>query len=190
MCGAETCSQLSEEIPSPYNRPFPFHRLMLRRTPRNFPFGAGVVLINSDNVGNLKVAVDCAIEASCITSTVKLLRWGFADWAKEGHGQRSVLIHFLVNGSGAPSLNLALTNSANRTVINSAIASTPQLGKGVNCLRDRSPRTHSPFLRGFCSLSLAADALALLLAQSRLRDGGRKHDGDHRCPKPVLARWR
>jgi hypothetical protein len=59
---------------------------MLCRTPRNFPFGAGVVLINSDGVGNLKVAVDCAIEAGCITGTIKLLRWGFADWANEGHG--------------------------------------------------------------------------------------------------------
>jgi hypothetical protein len=30
-------------------------------------------------------------------------------------------------------LNLALTNSANRAVINSAIASTSQLGEGVSC---------------------------------------------------------
>jgi hypothetical protein len=48
---------LSEEIPWPYNRPFPFHRLVLGSTQRNFPFGAGVVVINSDGVGNLKVAV-------------------------------------------------------------------------------------------------------------------------------------
>jgi hypothetical protein len=59
---------------------------MLRRTPRNFPLGAGVVVINSDGVGNLKVAMDCAIEAGCITGTRKLFRWGFADRAKEGHG--------------------------------------------------------------------------------------------------------
>ena len=64
---------------------------MLRRTPRNFPFGAGVVLINSDGVGNLKVAVDCAIEADCVPGADKLLRWGFADRAKEGPGQRSIL---------------------------------------------------------------------------------------------------
>ena len=67
-------SRLSEEIPSPYNRPFPFHRLILRHTQRSFPFGAGVVLINSDGVGNLKVAVDRAIEAGCIAGAIKLLR--------------------------------------------------------------------------------------------------------------------
>jgi hypothetical protein len=41
-----------------------------------------------------------------------------------------------------PSLNLALTNSANCTVINSAIASTSQLGKGVSCFyQGRSSKT-------------------------------------------------
>ena len=74
---------LSEEIPSPYNRPFPFHRLVLRGTQRIFPFGARVVLINSDGVGNPKVAVGWAMEADCISGTGKLLRRGFADWAKE-----------------------------------------------------------------------------------------------------------
>ena len=59
-------SQLSEEIPRPYNRPFPFHRLVLRQAQRNFPFGSGVVVIGSDGVGNLKMAVGRAIEASCI----------------------------------------------------------------------------------------------------------------------------
>jgi hypothetical protein len=78
-------SQLSEEISLPYNRPFPFHRLVLGRTQRRFPFGAGVVVINIDGVGNLKVAVDFAIEAPCVLGTSKLLRWGFADWANEGH---------------------------------------------------------------------------------------------------------
>jgi hypothetical protein len=76
---------LSEEIPWPYNRPFPFHRLVLGSTQRNFPFGAGVVVISSDGVGNLKVAVDCAIEAGCIADTGKLLCWGFADRTNEGH---------------------------------------------------------------------------------------------------------
>ena len=73
------------EVGAEYNRPFPFHRLMLRRTQRRFPFGAGVVLINSDGVGNLKVAVDAAIEAGCIAGMAKLRRYGFADWANEGH---------------------------------------------------------------------------------------------------------
>ena len=65
-------SRLSEEIPSPYNRPFPFHRLILRHTQRSFAFGAGVVLIDSDGVGNLKVAVDRAIKAGCVPGAIKL----------------------------------------------------------------------------------------------------------------------
>ena len=86
VCGAGPCSRLSEEVPWPYNKPFPFHRFVLRRTQRNFPFGAGIVVIKSDAVGNLKVTVDSAIEASCIAGTEKLLRWGFADRANERHG--------------------------------------------------------------------------------------------------------
>jgi len=45
-------------------------------------FGAAVVVIKSDGVGNLKVAVRCAMEASCVAGTVKLFHWGIADWAK------------------------------------------------------------------------------------------------------------
>jgi hypothetical protein len=30
--------------------------------------------------------VDCAIEAGCVPGAIKLLRWGFAERAKEGHG--------------------------------------------------------------------------------------------------------
>jgi carbonic anhydrase/acetyltransferase-like protein (isoleucine patch superfamily) len=67
---------LSEEIPSPYNRPFPFHRLVLGRTQGSFPFAAGVVLVNSDSIGNLKVVVGCAIEADCVVGAGKLSRWG------------------------------------------------------------------------------------------------------------------
>jgi hypothetical protein len=63
---------LSKEIAWPYNRPLPFHRFVLRRTQRNFPFSAGVVVIKSDGVGNLKVTVDFAIEAGCIAGTNKL----------------------------------------------------------------------------------------------------------------------
>jgi hypothetical protein len=78
--------RLSEKVPSPYNRPFPFHRFVLRRTQHIFPFGAGIVLIQQRSVANLKVAVDCAIEASCTASMAKLRRWEFADWANECHG--------------------------------------------------------------------------------------------------------
>ena len=81
---------LSEEISWPYNRPFPFHRLVLRSAQRNFPFGAAVAVIKSDGVGNPKVAVDWAVEAGCIASMAKLRRWGFTDWAKEGHGLNPV----------------------------------------------------------------------------------------------------
>ena len=63
---------LSKEIPWPYNRPFPFHRLVLRSAQGNFPFSTGVVVIKSDGVGNLKVTVDFAIEAGCIARTNKL----------------------------------------------------------------------------------------------------------------------
>jgi hypothetical protein len=76
--------RLSEEITSPYNRPFPFHRLMLCPTQRTFPFSAGVVLIQQ-RVSNLKVAVGCAIETPCIPGTSKLLRWGLTDRANERH---------------------------------------------------------------------------------------------------------
>jgi hypothetical protein len=37
-----------------------------------------------------------AIEAGCVPGAIKLLRRGFADRTKEGPGQRSILIHFLV----------------------------------------------------------------------------------------------
>jgi hypothetical protein len=86
-----------------------------------------------------------------------------------------------------PSLNLALTNSANRTVINSTIASTRNC-EGAQLLPGRSSGTchsHRP-LAASASPTFAADVGAAL-AQSRLRDGGTKRDGYHRCPKPVLA---
>ena len=76
---------LSGEIPWPYNRPFPFHRLVLSRTQRNFPFGAGVAFVNGDGIGDPKVAMDCAIEAGYIAAMAKFRRWGFADGANKGH---------------------------------------------------------------------------------------------------------
>ena len=51
------------------------------------------MLINSNGVGNLKVAMGRAIKTRCISSAGKLLRWGFADWANEGHGQRLAALH-------------------------------------------------------------------------------------------------
>ena len=81
-------SRLSEEIPWPYNRPFPFHRLVLRRTQRSLPFGSGVVVVNTDGVGNLKVAVACAIEAGCIAGTSKLLCWDLQIGQTSAIGER------------------------------------------------------------------------------------------------------
>jgi hypothetical protein len=108
---------LSEEIPAPYNRPFPFHRLVLCRTQRSFPFDAGVVLIISDGVGNLKVAVACAMEAGRITGTIRLLRWGCADRANEEHGSQTIVrrkgqikLGAWLNGSQPPNQNCANDN--------------------------------------------------------------------------------
>jgi hypothetical protein len=52
---------------------------------RRFPSLAGAVLSN-DGVRSLELAVRWAIEAGCMAGMGKLLRWGFADWANEGHG--------------------------------------------------------------------------------------------------------
>ena len=141
----------ASEVIALYNGPFPLLSLLCL-VQGSFPLLTGVVLsalLRKDSVSNFEVAMVCASVAGCVPGTIKLLHCGLADWAKEGPGQRSILIHFLVNGSGAPSLNLALTNSANRTVINSAIASTQQLGKGVSCLRDRGPGTAATSNLGF-----------------------------------------
>jgi hypothetical protein len=58
-------------------------------------------------------------------------------------------MHKLAMRFWRPSLNLALTNSTNRTVINSAIASTSQLVRGSVVLPSRGART---FPWGFCPL--------------------------------------
>jgi hypothetical protein len=68
--------RLSEKVPWPYNRPFPFHRLVFRRTQRSLPFGAGVVVVNTDGVGYLKVAVDCAVEAALALAICRLGKRG------------------------------------------------------------------------------------------------------------------
>jgi hypothetical protein len=80
----------------------------------------------------------------------------------------------------------AFTKSANRTVINSTIASTSQLSGG-QLYAGQKPR-HIPLPVG-ASVSPPSPQMRwrCCQAQSRLRDGGTKHDGYHRCPKPVLA---
>jgi hypothetical protein len=54
----------------------------------------------------------------------------------------------------------AFTNSANRTVINSTVASTSQLSGG-SCYQAEAPALGPHSRWGFCSFILAADALAL-----------------------------
>ena len=91
----------------------------------------------------------------------------------------------LVAGSFV-ALNLALTKSANRTVINSTIASTSQLWGGGQLLPGRSPGTGLSHSRwGFCSFIFAAsrsqklqnvmavtEVLALLWQQKRRPEHG------------------
>jgi hypothetical protein len=58
----------------------------------------GVVLsamLRKDDVGNLEAAMSCTIEASCAAG-IKLLRYGLADWANEGHGVRPAALHINV----------------------------------------------------------------------------------------------
>jgi hypothetical protein len=78
-----------------YERPFPSLRFLLCLAQRSLPLFAGVVLsalLCKDGVGNFEDAMGRAMETGCIAGTVKApLRWGFADWAKEGSGQRSIL---------------------------------------------------------------------------------------------------
>jgi hypothetical protein len=62
----------------------------------NLPLLSGVVLclgLRKDSVGNLEVAMRCAVVACCIPFTWKLLRWGFADRANEGHESLIWFIH-------------------------------------------------------------------------------------------------
>jgi len=37
------------------------------------------------------------MKASCVAGTIKLLRWGIADWANEGHGLRLAALHINVD---------------------------------------------------------------------------------------------
>jgi hypothetical protein len=38
-------------------------------------------MLSKDGVDNLEAAMRCAIEANCVAGTIKLLRYGLADWA-------------------------------------------------------------------------------------------------------------
>jgi len=61
---------------------------------RSFPLFVGVIpnaLLRKDCVSDFELSMRFAIEAGCVPGAIKLLRWGFADRAKEGPGQRSIL---------------------------------------------------------------------------------------------------
>ena len=47
-----------------------------------------------NGVGNLEGAVRWAIEAISVAGPIKLLRYGIADWANEGHAMIKVISFF------------------------------------------------------------------------------------------------
>jgi hypothetical protein len=87
---------LGSEIVARYERPFPRLRPLLCLAQRSFPLFAGVVLsalLCKDGIRNFEDAMRRAMEAGGVPGTVEApLRWGFADWAKEGSGHLSNLL--------------------------------------------------------------------------------------------------
>ena len=83
---------LPEEIFTHYRRHFPRLRSELCLPSRGFPSLAGA-LLSSDGVRNPELAVRWAIEAGSVAGTLKLLRWGFADWANSGHRLAALQVH-------------------------------------------------------------------------------------------------
>ena len=50
-------------------------------------------MFRKNGVGNLEGAVRWAIEAISVAGTIKLLRYGIADWANEGHRLAVLQVH-------------------------------------------------------------------------------------------------
>ena len=50
-------------------------------------------MFRKNGVGNLEGAVRWAIEAISVAGTIKLLRYGIADWANEGHRLAALQVH-------------------------------------------------------------------------------------------------
>jgi hypothetical protein len=83
----------ASEVIALYDRPFPLLSLLCL-VEGSFPLLTGVVLsalLRKDSVSNFEVAMRCASVAGCVPGAIKLLHCGFADRAKEGPGQRSIL---------------------------------------------------------------------------------------------------
>jgi hypothetical protein len=117
-CGSRLRSIRRSKVIAVYNGPIPRFLSLLSPAQRNLPLLGRVVLsapLCKDAARDFKVAVRCASVSGCIPSTIKLLHCGLADRAKEGSGQRSILIHFLVNGLGAPSPKISAPRLPTRT---------------------------------------------------------------------------
>ena len=85
----------ASEVIALYNRPLPRLRPLLCLAQRSFPLLVGVVpnaAIRKDCVSDFELSIRFAIEACCIAGTIKLLRNGFAERAKEGHGYANTSI--------------------------------------------------------------------------------------------------
>ena len=88
-------SRTRSKIVGGYNGPLARLRPLLCLAQRSFPLLAAVVLsalLSEDGIRNSEGAMRRAIVAGCIAGTVKLLRSGFADRAKERSGHLSTLV--------------------------------------------------------------------------------------------------
>ena len=82
------------EVAALNNGPFPRLRSLFCLAQRTFPLCVGVVPnapLRKDRVNDFELSICFAIEAGCISGTIKLLRNGFTDWAKEGHVEAHLL---------------------------------------------------------------------------------------------------
>jgi hypothetical protein len=139
---------------------------MLRRKQRRFPFGAGVVVINTDGVGNLEVTMRWAMEAGCIGGTSKLLCWGFADRAKEGH----VPIGFVCDGlcqsrMGLNPLNGIFLGRKLPNIVRLAIRPRYPNAPNAALFHRRQLRTHVSHRRNYDPFGECGQVAAKLLGQ-------------------------
>jgi len=77
-----------------YNWPFPRLRSLPCLVQRSFPLRGRVApnaALLKDRVSDFELSIRLAIELGCVPGTIKLLRNGFADWAKEGHVETHLL---------------------------------------------------------------------------------------------------
>jgi len=84
--GARFCAPQLSKVTALYNRPLPRLRSLLCLVQRSFPLCIGAVpnaALSKDCVSDFELSIPFAIEPGCVSGTIKLLRNGFADWAKE-----------------------------------------------------------------------------------------------------------